>query len=203
MFGVATVIGPLLGAYALTTCPGVTPLREPAQCVVVVLMAARTIPSVKTAARVVIDYLGIVFVTIGAGGLGLATSLGGSTYAWRSPQIICMYAVAALALVVFVRVELRATDPMLPMRLFRGRVFSLTNDAGDSGSRSGIAERVPRKDPTRAAVSLPGDVSTGTTMICGRLWWSTRRIASQLATGGGRLSVSEVACTVVCSRLHR
>ena len=39
-------------------------------------------PSVKAAARPVIDYLGIVFVSLGAAGLTLALSWGGTQYAW-------------------------------------------------------------------------------------------------------------------------
>jgi predicted MFS family arabinose efflux permease len=62
---------------------------------------------------------------IGAGGLVLATSLGGNSYPWGSPTIIAMYAVSAAALAGFVFVELRAREPILPMRLFRDPVFSV------------------------------------------------------------------------------
>ena len=127
VFGVTTVIGPLLGglftdqlswrwAFYVNLPIGI----------IVVLLASRTIPATRSGRRVSIDYLGIVLVTIGAGGLVLATSLGGSSYAWTSPQIIAMYAIAAVAVAVFIRVEQRATDPILPMRLFRDRVFSVT-----------------------------------------------------------------------------
>ncbi len=42
-----------------------------------------------------IDYAGIVFVGLGASGLTLATSWGGSTYAWSSPVIIGLFAGSA------------------------------------------------------------------------------------------------------------
>lgn len=128
VFGVTTVVGPLLGgvftdqlswrwAFYVNLPVGI----------VVILLTLRNIPSVARATTgPVIDYLGIAFVTVGAGGLVLATSLGGSSYAWTSPTIIGIYAIAVVAVAVFIAVERRATDPILPLRLFRGRVFSVT-----------------------------------------------------------------------------
>jgi hypothetical protein len=88
-----------------------------------VAIAAQTMPSVAAAARPVIDYLGVAFVSLGTGALILATSWGGTTYAWTSPTIIGLCIGAVVALVVFVAVERRASEPVLPMRLFSGAVF--------------------------------------------------------------------------------
>ena len=93
--------------------------------VVVVAMAAVTIPAVRATARPIIDWAGIVFVAIGAGGLTLATSWGGTTYAWGSVQVLGLIGVSVVALAVFVVVEQRAAEPILPMRLFSSRVFSV------------------------------------------------------------------------------
>jgi hypothetical protein len=68
---------------------------------------------------------GIAFVGVGASALILATSWGGSTYAWTSPTIIGLFVLAVVALLVFVRVEIRAVQPILPMRLFRSQVFAV------------------------------------------------------------------------------
>ena len=54
----------------------------------------------------------------------LALSLGGNTYEWSSPQILAMFGIAAAGLLGFVAVERRAPDPMVPLHLFRSRVFS-------------------------------------------------------------------------------
>lgn len=127
VFGVTTVVGPLLGGLFTDhlSWRWVFYVNLPLG-VVVVAMAARTIPMLKVAGRPVIDYLGITFVAVGAGGLVLATSLGGSSFGWTSPTIIVMYAVAAVAIGVFIIVERQARDPMLPLRLFRNPVFSVT-----------------------------------------------------------------------------
>jgi hypothetical protein len=66
-------------------------------------------------------------VALGATGLTLATSWGGTQYAWGSATIIGLFVVSVVALVIFVLVELRAEEPILPMRLFRQRVFSVAS----------------------------------------------------------------------------
>ncbi|MFJ2897109.1 MDR family MFS transporter [Streptomyces sp. NPDC087218] len=126
VFGVSTVIGPLLGGLFTDhlSWRWAFYVNVPI-AVLVVIAAARTIPSVKAVGRPVIDYLGIALVTIGASALILATSWGGNEYAWGSPVIIALFAGGAVALALFCLVEFRAREPMLPMRLFRNPVFTV------------------------------------------------------------------------------
>ncbi|MFD4761746.1 MDR family MFS transporter [Streptomyces sp. NPDC058439] len=126
VFGVSTVIGPLLGGLFTDhlSWRWAFYVNVPI-AIVVVVAAARTIPSVKAAGRPVIDYLGIAMVTVGASALILATSWGGNEYAWGSPVILGLFAGGAVALALFCLVEFRAAEPMLPMRLFRNPVFTV------------------------------------------------------------------------------
>lgn len=126
VFGVSTVIGPLLGGLFTDhlTWRWAFYVNVPI-AIVVVIAAARTIPSVKAAGRPVIDYLGIAMVTIGASALILATSWGGNQYAWGSSVIIGLFVLGLAALAVFCLVEFRAKEPMLPMRLFGNPVFTV------------------------------------------------------------------------------
>ncbi|GJF33525.1 MFS transporter [Kitasatospora sp. NE20-6] len=126
VFGVATVIGPLLGGLFTDhlTWRWAFYVNVPI-AIVVVIAAARTIPSIRAAGRPVIDYLGIALVAVGASSVILATSWGGVEYAWTSPTIIGLFVLGVLALGLFCWVETRAAEPMLPMRLFRNPVFSV------------------------------------------------------------------------------
>jgi EmrB/QacA subfamily drug resistance transporter len=127
VFGISTVVGPLLGGLITDdfSWRWVFYVNVPI-AVVVIAVAARTLSSSRAHSRRTIDYPGILIVSLAAAGLTLGTSWGGINYPWTSPVIIGLFACSALALVAFVLVELRATEPMLPMRLFSSSVFSLS-----------------------------------------------------------------------------
>jgi predicted MFS family arabinose efflux permease len=128
VFGVTTVVGPLLGGVFTDDLSWrwAFYVNIPI-AILVVILAARTIPAQITSARSNIDYRGVPFIALGASGLTLATSWGGSQYAWASPTIVGLFAASALSLMIFVWVELRAPEPILPIRLFRSRVFSVAS----------------------------------------------------------------------------
>src|SRR3984957_19914307 len=126
VFGVTTVIGPLLGGYFTDylTWRWAFWVNVPIS-VVVFFVAAAAIPQLAAATKPVIDYAGIVLVGLGAAGLTLATSWGGTLYPWGSPTIIGLFAGSAAALGIFAWVESRAPAPILPTRLFRSPVFTV------------------------------------------------------------------------------
>jgi EmrB/QacA subfamily drug resistance transporter len=126
VFGVTTVVGPLLGGL-FTDHLGwrwAFWVNVPV-AVVVLVVAAWAIPHLGRTSRPVIDYPGIVLVGLGAAGLTLATSWGGTTYPWGSATIIGLFAGSVAALVAFVVVESRAAEPILPIRLFADPVFTV------------------------------------------------------------------------------
>ena len=126
VFGVTTVIGPLLGGYFTDhlSWRWAFYVNVPLS-IVVFFVAAAAIPSLAGRAKPVIDYTGILFVGLGATGLTLATSWGGTTYPWKSTTIIGLFVGSTAALAVFVWVESRVAAPILPTRLFGNPVFTV------------------------------------------------------------------------------
>ena len=55
----------------------------------------------------------------------LVASLGGTAWAWGAPQTILVAAAGLLLLGVFILVERRAAEPVLPLELLRDRVFAV------------------------------------------------------------------------------
>jgi EmrB/QacA subfamily drug resistance transporter len=126
VFGVTTVVGPLLGGYFTDylTWRWAFWVNVPVS-IVVFFVAAAAIPALAASTKPVIDYAGIAFVGLGATGLTLATSWGGSRYPWGSATIIGLFAGAFVALCMFAWVENRAAQPILPTRLFGNPVFTV------------------------------------------------------------------------------
>jgi predicted MFS family arabinose efflux permease len=60
----------------------------------------------------------------------LYTSLGGTTYSWTSPWMLALIVGGVVLLAAFVFAEGRAAEPILPLELFRNRVFSVTSAVG-------------------------------------------------------------------------
>lgn len=77
-----------------------------------------------------IDYAGAVLLAVALGGLVLVTSLGGRSFGWSSPMALGLIAASVLALALFLWVETRAAEPVLPLSLFRGNVFNVTSAIG-------------------------------------------------------------------------
>src|ERR1700761_324776 len=126
VFGVTTVIGPLLGGYFTDhlSWRWAFYVNVPIS-VVVFFVAAAAIPALAARSKPIIDYTGILFVGLGATGLTLATSWGGTTYPWKSATIIGLFVGSTAALAVFVWVESRVAAPILPTRLFGSPVFTV------------------------------------------------------------------------------
>lgn len=126
VFGATSVLGPLLGGLFVDhlTWRWVFYINLPIGLVaLVVIAAALRIPS--RSSKHTIDYLGTFLIASVATCLVLVASLGGTTWAWGSGQIIGLAVLGALLLVAFLLVERRAAEPVLPLGLFRIRTFTL------------------------------------------------------------------------------
>ncbi len=132
VFAFATVAGPLLGGW-FTESVGwrwVMWFNLPLGFIAIVsAVMFLKIPSRPRAGRQV-DVGGMVLLAVASTALVLVTSFGGHTYAWTSPQVLGLIALTVVSAVAFVAVERRASEPVMPLMLFRRRNFVLPTAAG-------------------------------------------------------------------------
>jgi EmrB/QacA subfamily drug resistance transporter len=127
VFGATSVLGPLLGGLFTEhlSWRWVFYVNLPIGVVALVVIATTLHIPVRSAKHT-IDYLGTFLIAAVATCLVLVASLGGTTWAWDSAQIIGLAVLGVVLAVVFVRVERRAAEPVLPLKLFRIRTFTLS-----------------------------------------------------------------------------
>ena len=94
----------------------------------IVLIATLHLPKRRSEHR--IDWLGAALLTVAITALVLITTWGGSEYAWRSAQIIGLAVLAAVTLSLFILVERRVPEPIIPLGLFQNRNFTLISGVG-------------------------------------------------------------------------
>ena len=138
IFGLASIIGPALGGF-LTDFATVNwfgleiagwrwvfyvniPLG-----LVSLFMIIRKTPPLNTGTGGKIDYLGAALLLVAFVPFLLALTWGGNQYAWTSVPLLSMFMASLVALGLFILVESRVDDPVMPLNLFRNRVFVITN----------------------------------------------------------------------------
>jgi len=126
--GVSTVIGPLLGGWliGISSWRVIFYLNVPI-ALLTIAIALRLIPHrEQRRAQLRVDFVGALLCVAGLGGLVFGF-IEQPRRGWASPTIAGTLAVGTLSLVAFVVWEMHAPVPMLPLRLFRLRNFSVAN----------------------------------------------------------------------------
>ncbi len=128
VFGVATIIGPLIGGWITDSSLGwrwTFYVNVPVG-IAALIFAAIALPSHVNVRKHNIDYVGSAVLVAAAVPLLLGLSWGGSTYGWSSWQIIVTFAFSAAMWVTFYLREVRAAEPVINPRLFQNSIFSVS-----------------------------------------------------------------------------
>jgi len=134
VFGLATVIGPfiggfftdhgtvMLGGYEVAGWRWIFYVNLPLGLVALFMLLYR-MPPLKHRGTGKVDYAGAALVVLTFTPLLLALTLGGTTHPWGSPQIVGLFLLSGVAFLIFLYVERRSAEPILPLELFRIKTF--------------------------------------------------------------------------------
>ncbi|MDB5195508.1 MAG: yusP/MdtP-like protein [Parcubacteria group bacterium] len=127
-FGVASIAGPLLGGWITDSVSWrwVFYVNIPLAILAIVVLLA-TLPKIaRRAEKIRVDYLGALLIATTLVPFLLAMVWGGSTYPWTSGEILSLFGVAFVSLFFFVWREESIPEPILSLRLFMSRTFSVS-----------------------------------------------------------------------------
>lgn len=131
LFAISSVLGPVLGGFF-------TQHMDWRWCFWVnvpigiiaffIALFALKLPSHKSDNKV--DFLGIIFMVAATSQLILVTSWGGHDYDWNSPTIISLIIGTVVSAILFVYVESKVSNPIIPINLFKNKTFVLSTVIG-------------------------------------------------------------------------
>jgi EmrB/QacA subfamily drug resistance transporter len=129
VFGISSIVGPTLGGYVTDRLSWhwVFFINVPLGVIVIVLFFF-FFPNFRPDRHEhSVDYPGVVLLVLAVVPLMLALSWGGVEYPWGSVQIIGMFIFAVVALVVFLFMERRSREPIVPLMIFRDPIVSISS----------------------------------------------------------------------------
>ncbi|HWI53260.1 MAG TPA: MDR family MFS transporter, partial [Symbiobacteriaceae bacterium] len=131
IFGVASILGPKLGGWIVDSMSWrwVFYINLPFGILALIIIGFWLRESIGQERRSV-DYLGSLTIAAGTCLVLLGLTQGGQQYAWGSWQIISMLGGGVALWALFVAIESRVAEPILPLDLLRNRVFAVANAVG-------------------------------------------------------------------------
>ncbi|WP_327089221.1 MFS transporter [Nonomuraea sp. NBC_01738] len=131
VFAVSSIVGPLLGGLFVDhlSWHWVFYINLPIGVIALIVIIA-VLPGHESTTRHKIDYAGVVLIGGATSCLVLIATWGGTTYPWTDPVIIGL-AVAAVAMLIGAYfVEKHAAEPIMPLKLFTYRAFTMSSLVG-------------------------------------------------------------------------
>lgn len=128
VMALGTVGGPLIGGFITDAINWRWNffVALPFAAIAIILIQKTLHLPVQPKRKVSIDYAGIALLSAGVSLLLIWVSLAGSQFDWASTATLVMVGGAVVALVAFVIVELKASEPIIPLTMFKNRTFTLS-----------------------------------------------------------------------------
>lgn len=132
VFAVSNVLGPLMGGWfvQVTGWRWIFWFTVPVALLAVVVLGLTLPRDARALGKHPLDWPGMMAMTVAVTSLVLAMAWGGTLIPWGSLPFMGLVALAVAAAVVFVLLERRAAEPIIPMGLFRNRNFVLCSVTG-------------------------------------------------------------------------
>lgn len=128
VMALGTVGGPLIGGFITDAINWRWNffVALPFAVVAIILIQKTLHLPVQKKRKVSIDYAGIVLLSAGVSLLLIWVSLAGNDFEWASLTSAWMVGGAVIALVAFVIVEFKASEPIIPLTMFKNTTFTLS-----------------------------------------------------------------------------
>ena len=128
VFATSSVIGPVLGGFITDALSWhwVFFVNIPIGILIIILFALY-FPDIKPAAsKHRIDYAGVTTLILTVVPIMLALSWGGAQYPWDSLLIIGLFVFSAVMLLLFILIESRVEEPIIPLALFKNQIVAVS-----------------------------------------------------------------------------
>ncbi|WP_136634700.1 MDR family MFS transporter [Pseudooceanicola onchidii] len=209
VFGFSTVVGPLIGGFLVQVVSWhwIFFVNFPIG-IAAFFILRRTLPSRTDRVPHKMDYVGSALLMILLSTVVLIANLAGTVFDWSSLPVLVLLVLAPMALVGFISAERRASEPVMPLDLFRIRNFQAANSVnfmvgmamfGTIAFMPMFLQVVKHVDPIRSGLYLVAMMLglIGTSFVAGRYISATGRYKVLPTVSTAILTVAMLALTTI------